>query len=93
MVDLGAVRHNVRALRARAGTAELAAVVKADGYGLGAVAIGRAALDAGAGRLCVFTLDEAQALREGASTPRSWCWGRGPRTRRRAWPASASPAR
>ena len=63
-VDLGAVRHNVRALRARAGTAELAAVVKADGYGLGAVAIGRAALDAGAGWLCVFTLDEAQALRE-----------------------------
>ncbi len=64
-VDLAAVRHNVRALRARAGTAELAAVVKADGYGLGAVAIGRAALDAGAGRLCVFTLDEAQALRDG----------------------------
>ena len=63
-VDLEAVRHNVRALRARAGPAELAAVVKADGYGLGAVAIGRAALDAGAGRLCVFTLDEAQALRE-----------------------------
>ena len=63
-VDLGAVRHNVRALRARAGTAELAVVVKADGYGLGAVAIGRAALDAGAGRLCVFALDEAQALRE-----------------------------
>ena len=63
-VDLAAVRHNVRALRARAGTAELAAVVKADGYGLGAVAIGRAALDAGAGRLCVFALDEAQALRE-----------------------------
>ncbi len=63
-VDLAAVRHNVRALRARAGTAELAAVVKADGYGLGAVAIGRAALDAGAGRLCVFALNEAQALRE-----------------------------
>ena len=63
-VDLEAVRHNVRALRARAGTAELAAVVKADGYGLGAVAIGRAALDAGAGRLGVFALDEAQALRE-----------------------------
>ena len=63
-VDLEAVRHNVRALRARAGTAELAAVVKADGYGLGAVAIGRAALDAGAGRLCVFALDEAQALRD-----------------------------
>ena len=64
-VDLAAVRHNVRALRLRAGTAELAAVVKADGYGLGAVAIGRAALDAGAGRLCVFALDEAQALRDG----------------------------
>ena len=63
-IDLGAVRANVRALRGLAGTAEFAAVVKADGYGLGAAAIGRAALDAGAGRLCVFALDEAQALRE-----------------------------
>ena len=63
-IDLGAVRANVRALRGLAGAAEFAAVVKADGYGLGAGAIGRAALDAGAGRLCVFALDEAQALRE-----------------------------
>lgn len=63
-VDLGAVRANVRALRGLAGAAEFAAVVKADGYGLGAAEIGRAALDAGAGRLCVFALDEAQALRE-----------------------------
>jgi alanine racemase len=63
-VDLAAVRANVRALRTRAGPAEFAAVVKADGYGLGAAAIGRAALEAGAGRLCVFALDEAQALRE-----------------------------
>ncbi len=63
-VDLDAVRANVRALRGLAGTAEFAAVVKADGYGLGAAVIGRAALDAGAGRLCVFALDEAQALRD-----------------------------
>ena len=55
-VDLDAVRANVRALRRLAGAAEFAAVVKADGYGLGAAAIGRAALDAGAGRLCVFAL-------------------------------------
>ena len=63
-VDLGAVRANVRALRGLAGSAEFAAVVKANGYGLGAAAIGRAALEAGAGRLCVFALDEAQTLRE-----------------------------
>ena len=35
-IDLSALLHNYQALRQRAGTAEVAPVVKADGYGLGA---------------------------------------------------------
>ncbi len=41
-VDLGALRENYRMLRARLGGAECAGVVKADGYGLGAVPVARA---------------------------------------------------
>jgi alanine racemase len=62
-VDLGAVRANVARLRAAAGAAEVWAVLKADGYGHGAVACGGAALEAGAARLCCATLGEARALR------------------------------
>ena len=62
-VDLGAIRRNTRTLlRALAG-AELWAVVKADGYGHGALDVGRAALDAGATALCVATVPEALELR------------------------------
>ncbi|MYS26743.1 alanine racemase, partial [Streptomyces sp. SID7804] len=43
-IDLAAVRANVRALRERAPGAALMAVVKADGYGHGAVACARAAV-------------------------------------------------
>ena len=46
-VDLGAVRHNVRTLRARWRPARLCVVVKANGYGHGAGRVGRAALAAG----------------------------------------------
>jgi alanine racemase len=63
-IDLDAIRSNVRVLRTLAGAAEVAAVVKANAYGLGAAAVARAALDAGAGRLCVFSLDEAESLRD-----------------------------
>ncbi|MGC5028860.1 alanine racemase [Micromonospora sp. DT229] len=61
-VDLDAIRENVS--RLCAGTsAELMAVVKADGYGHGMVPAAHAALDAGAAWLGVCTLDEALALR------------------------------
>lgn len=63
-IDLAAVRSNVRVLRELAGSAEFGAVVKANGYGLGAPEVARAALSAGADRLCVFSLDEAEALRQ-----------------------------
>ncbi len=61
-VDLAAVAHNVTALRAVAGTAALCAVVKADGYGHGAVPVARAALDAGATWLAVAQVPEACEL-------------------------------
>jgi alanine racemase len=63
VVDLGAVRHNVRALRRRAGGALLMAVVKADAYGHGAVPVARAALEAGADSLAVVTAEEGAELR------------------------------
>jgi alanine racemase len=62
-IDLGAVRHNARRLVEVVGPAELWAVVKADGYGHGAVDVSRAALEGGATALCVATVREAQSLR------------------------------
>jgi alanine racemase len=62
-IDLGAVRRNVRRLRSALGRAELWAVVKADGYGHGAIDVGGAALGEGALALCVATVGEALPLR------------------------------
>jgi alanine racemase len=64
-VDLAAVRHNVRRLRAMAAPARLCAVVKANGYGHGATAVGAAAIEAGADWLGVAQVDEVVALRNG----------------------------
>ena len=61
-VDLDAIRENVARLRTST-SAELMAVVKADGYGHGMVPVAWAALDAGADWLGVCTLDEALTLR------------------------------
>ncbi len=62
-VDLDAVASNVRALRQVAAPAAVCAVVKADGYGHGAVQVARAAVDAGAGWLGVAHVAEGEALR------------------------------
>jgi alanine racemase len=62
-VDLDAIRANVSALRAKAAPASLLAVVKANGYGHGAVPVARAALDAGAGWLGVARVEEGEQLR------------------------------
>ncbi|HEX4247721.1 MAG TPA: alanine racemase [Pseudonocardia sp.] len=75
-VDLDAIRHNVAVLTglaARSGAAVMA-VVKAEGYGHGSVAVGRAALAAGAGWLGVCTLDEALTLRAGGITAPVLSW-------------------
>jgi alanine racemase len=62
-IDPGAIRHNARRLVEALDGAELWAVVKANGYGHGAVDVGRAALEGGATALCVAALDEALQLR------------------------------
>ncbi|OBF36484.1 alanine racemase [Mycolicibacterium peregrinum] len=74
VVDLGAIDHNVRLLREHAGGARVMAVVKADGYGHGAVEVGTAALAAGAAELGVVTIAEAVALRAGGITAPVLCW-------------------
>jgi alanine racemase len=61
-IDLAAVRHNIATIRDVAGT-ELCAVVKADGYGHGALEVARAALEAGASWLAVALVEEGEALR------------------------------
>ena len=63
-VDLGAVAHNVRQLAAHASGARLCAVVKADGYGHGAPAVARTAVENGAAWLAVATVEEGVQLRE-----------------------------
>jgi alanine racemase len=62
-VDLDAIRHNVRILKPSA--AELMAVVKANGYGHGAMPVATAAVGAGATWLGVALVEEGIALREG----------------------------
>jgi alanine racemase len=62
-VDLGAIGHNVALLAEHVAPAELCAVVKADGYGHGAISVGRAALAAGATWLAVALVEEAAVLR------------------------------
>ncbi|SHO85397.1 Alanine racemase [Mycobacteroides abscessus subsp. abscessus] len=63
VIDLGAIAHNVKLLREHAGTARLMTVVKADGYGHGAVRVARAALAAGADELGVTSIAEALQIR------------------------------
>ncbi|SPM32748.1 Alanine racemase [Mycobacterium rhizamassiliense] len=74
VVDLGAIAHNVRVLREHAGSAQVMAVVKADGYGHGATSVARAALGAGAAELGVATVDEALELRAAGITAPVLAW-------------------
>jgi alanine racemase len=70
LIDLGAVRDNVIALRRHVGPAGLMAVVKADGYGHGLVPSAMAAIAGGADWLGVIRVAEALALRQaGVTTP------------------------
>ena len=67
-VDLDAIRHNVELLRATVAPSDVWVVVKANGYGHGALEVARAALDAGAGGLCVALVQEGVELRRDGST-------------------------
>jgi alanine racemase len=63
-IDLGAIRQNVRLLRRVASPAAVCAVVKANGYGHGALEASVAALEAGATMLAVALVEEGIALRD-----------------------------
>ncbi len=62
-VDLRAVSANCELIRRHVNGAGLFAVVKANGYGHGAVPVAHAALEGGATGLAVATLEEAAQLR------------------------------
>ena len=62
-IDHDAIRHNVEVLRRAVAPAAVWAVVKADGYGHGAIDVARSALDAGAEGLCVALANEGAELR------------------------------
>jgi alanine racemase len=70
VIDLGALRRNVKTIVRALDGAELWAVVKADAYGHGAVDCADAALAAGATTLCVATVPEALDLRAEIPTAR-----------------------
>ena len=69
IVDLNAIRHNVRVLRGLVPeSAMLMAVVKADAYGHGSAEVARASLEAGATWLAVAMADEGVVLRKAGIT-------------------------
>ncbi|WP_100406106.1 alanine racemase [Bacillus solitudinis] len=71
-VDLNAIEHNVKSVRSLYKKQEMnvMAVVKANGYGHGAIEVAKVALSAGATHLGVALLDEAIELRmAGISAP------------------------
>jgi alanine racemase len=77
VVDLAAIRHNVRILKDLVsvdGPVQLMTVVKADGYGHGMVEVAEAARDAGADWLGVATIEEALALRAAGDHGPLLCW-------------------
>src|SRR5689334_20063934 len=68
-IDLGAIQRNWKTLQAKVGKGvQCAAVVKADGYGLGAVQVSKALAAAGCKTFFVATLEEGLALREALKT-------------------------
>ena len=74
VVDLGAITANVRVLHERSATAELMAVVKADGYGHGLFEAARAAQAGGATWLGAAQQAEAIALRDAGFGGRIFTW-------------------
>jgi alanine racemase len=62
-IDLDAIRHNARLLADVATPARLCAVVKARGYGHGAVEAAQAAVEGGASSLAVALVEEGLELR------------------------------
>ncbi len=73
-----AISHNVQAIRQATSAAKTLVVVKAGGYGHGAVTAARAALEGGADWLGTADVDEALELREAGITAPVLSWLFGP---------------
>ena len=73
LIDLGAIRDNIKYLMAKSGKPALA-VVKADGYGHGLLPVAKSALSAGASWLGVALLEEARVLRQGGISAPIIAW-------------------
>lgn len=64
-IDLGKIKHNIEQIKTKVqGGAKFCAVVKADAYGHGAIAVAKTAVEAGADYLAVAILNEAIELRK-----------------------------
>ena len=78
-IDHAAIRSNLKVIRGAADRAQVIAVVKANGYGHGAVAIARTLVADGVERLAVATIGEAVELRAaGIDAAIVVLWGIGP---------------
>ena len=77
-IDLAAIRANWRMLQARVGSAECAAVLKADAYGLGAAQVAPALAAEGCRRFFVAHLEEGIALKRWLPPDATVCVLHGP---------------
>jgi alanine racemase len=74
LIKPSAISHNVGVLSQMAHTPNLLIVVKANGYGHGALTAARAALEGGANWLGTADIQEAMELRAGGITSRVLAW-------------------
>ncbi len=78
-IDHAALRHNLAAVRGMVPGAAVIAVVKANAYGHGDVAVARTLVASGVERLAVATVSEADRLRAaGIDAPMVLLWAIGP---------------
>lgn len=75
VVDLQAIQQNLKNELAHNQGKDIFVAVKANGYGHGAVAVSKAALEVGVTGLCVATIDEAIELRENGIDAPILCLG------------------
>ena len=73
-IDLAAITRNVETIRVLVAPARVMVVVKADGYGHGAIPVATAAVRGGADWLGVVDLAEARVLRDAGITVPILCW-------------------
>lgn len=67
-INLSHIDYNIKQIKQKAGEKEIIGVVKADGYGHGALAVSQVLLENGVKSLAIATLQEAISLREGGIT-------------------------